>query len=288
MKRRAVSIIIVAYNSSNKIDKLLKSLILNCKYINEVIVIENNSPDRNATHRKCEKYSNKIKLTFVENENVGFGRSCNKGASLSKGDQILFLNPDTELKTSSIQILLNHMELTHADIIGGKTISYKGEIHGSVVRAPNIAVGLFEFTNLGKLFNIKKWHKYFYYEDRKMSLTDEDQLVDAVSGAYLLITRKAFQRLNGFDMNIYMYLEDVDLGIRANEMGMRVVYCPHSEIWHIGGASSNDVHKIHHKAWYDSRKYYFKKHFGVLTNAILQPIFVTEEFVFKFINRIRE
>jgi hypothetical protein len=253
----------------------------NKNYIEEVIIIENDSPDKEKTQKICQQYSKKLNIKFINNNNAGFGKSCNLGANISSSELILFLNPDTELQKNSLKILTSHMVMTKADIIGGKAINYENYPHGSVVRAPNLFIGLFEFSNLGKIFNIQKAHRDFYYEDKKILNSDSDIEVDAVSGAYLLISRKAYKILHGFDENIFMYLEDVDLGKRANDAKMKVLFCPHSVIWHIGGASSKNKYKIRHQAWFDSRKYYFKKHFGLLTNLIIQPLYTIEEFLLK-------
>ncbi len=281
-----ISIVIVTYNSSKNIYRLLDSLINNKQYINEVIIIENNSPDKHETEKECRKYKNKINLYFINSDNAGFGKSCNAGARKSDSSFILFLNPDTELQKDSLKILLQHMKKNEADIIGGKTINYEDKPHGSVVRFPTLFIGLFEFSNLGKLFNINSAHKIFYYEDQKILESKSDKPVDVVGGAYLLITRKAFIELDGFDENIFMYLEDVDLGKRASDLGMKVIFCPHSTIWHIGGASSYNKYKIRHQAWFDSRKYYFKKHFGLLINLIIQPLYTIEEFMLKKLKHI--
>lgn len=277
-----ISIITVTYNSSTQIDKLLKSLVKNNAYINDIIVVENNSLDKYKTKKICEKYKNLLDINFVlRDQNLGFGKSCNYGASIARSNYILFLNPDTELHTNSLKIMLEHMLKNKADIIGGIAINYEGKPHGSVVRVPDIFIGLFEFSNLGKIFNVQTAHRRFYYEDQNILESKVDQRVDAVSGAYLLITKGAFKILNGFDENIFMYLEDVDLGKRANELKMKVVFCPHSKIFHIGGASSNNKYKIRHQAWFDSRKYYFKKHFGIFTNIVIQPLYSIEEFLLK-------
>lgn len=276
-----VSIVTVTYNSSRNIVKMFNSLILNEEYINDVIIIENNSPDKSETRKICKSYASKLNLRYILNQNVGFARSCNLGATVAKSKYILFLNPDTELNNNSISVLLNHLQKNRSEIAGGKAINYELVPHGSAVRSPNLFIGLFEFSNLGKLLRIKSAHKKFYYQDIKILETNSDKFVDAVSGAYLLITKNAFEKLRGFDENIFMYLEDVDLGKRANDLGMKVLFCPHSCIWHIGGASSNNKYHIRHQAWFDSRKYYFRKHFGLIHNIILQPIFNLEEILLK-------
>lgn len=281
-----ISIIIVTYNSSKNIAKLLKSIVSDKRDISEVIIIENNSPDKQKTKKICDQFKFLINIKYISRNNVGFGKSCNYGARTSKSKNILFLNPDTELKSNSIKILLRHMRHTRADIIGGKAFNYDSVVHRSVVRIPSLLIGLFEFSNLGKIFNIDIGHKLFYYEDIKILDSHEDMVVDAVSGAYLLVSKKAFNILHGFDENIFMYLEDVDLGKRAKDLGMKVVYCPHSEIWHIGGASSNNVNKIRHQAWFDSRKYYFRKHFGIITNLMIQSLYTIEEYLLKLLKHL--
>lgn len=279
--KKKVSVVTITYNSSENIVKLLESLIKNREYIGEVIIIDNNSSDRNKTEKICKQYLSVLDITFINNDNIGFGRSCNLGAKLAKGNLILFLNPDTELQDNSLDTLTKHAVKQNADIMGGKAMNYEGRVHGSIVRKPTLLIGLFEFSNLGKLFNISLGHKLFYYEDQKILESKVDKIVDAVSGAYLLIKREAFNKLKGFDENIFMYLEDVDLGKRASDLGMKVLYCPHSIIWHIGGASSKNIYKIRHQSWFDSRKYYFRKHFGLVVNLIIQPIFSIEEFLLK-------
>lgn len=284
-----ITILITTYNSSKYITKLLQSINHSKNLVTKVIIMENNSPDEQITKNLISEFkqTHDLNIMFISNKsNVGFAKSCNRIAKTSKSKYILFLNPDTELKRNSLRILLTHAIQLNADIAGGKAIDYSGRNHGSVVRCPNLFIGLFEFTNLGKLFRFSKAHEMFYCEDIDVLNSEKDTRVDVVSGAYLLAKRKAFEKLGGFDEEFFMYLEDVDLGKRANDAGMNVIFCPHSVIQHVGGASSKNKYKIRHQAWFDSRKYYFKKHFGFLTNLIIQPIFEIEEFLLKLIKSL--
>jgi len=275
------AIITVTYNSSDKIERFLNSLLLNSSNIKEVFIIENNSPDKLKTETICKKYSKKLHLTFTFNQNVGFGKSCNLGVTLSKSKYFIFLNPDTELNEGSLETLINHYSSNNADIIGGKALTYQGKPHGSAVRIPNLFIGIFEFSNLGKLLKISGAHKKFYYEDREILKSIKDEVVDAVSGGYMLTNKEVWNKLKGFDENIFMYLEDVDFGKRAKDIGLKTVFCPHSVIWHVGGASSKNKYRINHQSWFDSRKYYYRKHFGLLSNTIIQAIYTVEEYFLK-------
>jgi len=288
MDEKVISIVTVTYNSSRTLEVLLDSLERksNHKFIKKITIIENDSKDQSVTRDICQSRKKKLPISYIHNQNVGFGTSCNLGAKNNKSKYILFLNPDTELLPNSLELLITHAELAKADIIGGKAINYDNIVHGSAVRSPELLIGLFEFSNLGKIFRINKWHQRFYYKDIDIENATNDVAVDAVSGAYLLITSTCFKELHGFDEKIFMYLEDVDLGTRAKEIGKKVLFCPHSVIKHIGGASSENKYHISHQAWFDSRRYYYKKHFGLLINIILQPLYLIEEYTLKLLKRI--
>lgn len=281
-----LSIVIVTYNSSNNIVALLESLNdASQEIIKEIIIIENNSPDRALTSKRvksCIKQISSKYIKYIQSENNdGFAKSCNRGAKIATGEHILFLNPDTEVKKDSLSTLMKHFISTKSDIMGGLAVRKDGKPHNAAVRTPTILTALFEFTNLGKLFHNKHEHKRFYYEDIQILNSTTDKSVDAVSGAYLLIDRSSFEKLNGFDERYFMYLEDVDLGVRANKMNMKVTFCPHSVIFHEGGASSKNKYSIHHQAWFDSRRKYYLIHFGYISNVLLQPIFYIEELILK-------
>ncbi len=290
MTIKPITIVTVTYNSSKNISSFLNSIIEsdNLLLINKIILIENNSPEKNETISIVNifkaKYPNLI--TFISSKvNNGFAKSCNIGAKLSKSKYILFLNPDTKIMNDSLRILYEHSRICHADIIGGVSKKDVNNIHLTVVRHPSLTIGLFELTNLGKIFGIKRGHSDFYYQDlQNLYRNGADVEVDAVGGAYMMVKTSSFMSLKGFDEKFFMYLEDVDLGFRANVSGMKVYFCPHSTIDHIGGASSTNKYHIRHQAWYDSRRYYFTKHHNYLVNMLIQPIFIFEEYILKIRN----
>jgi GT2 family glycosyltransferase len=80
---------------------------------------------------------------------------------------------------------------------------------------------------------------------RGASLPDEDYLFTAVApretscltGAVLLVERSAFEAINGFDEQLATYLQDVDLGLRLNRIGLRNVFDPTSVLIHMESAS---------------------------------------------------
>lgn len=278
-----VTPIIVTYNSASHIKRLLASLEKLKAMIKEVIIIENNSLERIQTLLIIKQYREKslLKIKVIENKiNIGFGKACNICARKAKSKYILFINPDTEILGDGIKILIHDMESNKAIAAGGKCIKENKEIHRTVVRYPNLISGIFEFTNLGKIFRTSIGEKLFYY-DKNIYNDNLDKIVDAVSGAFMLVNTAIFNQLNGFDPSYFMYLEDVDFGYRATKAGFQIIFCPHAVAVHIGGASSNNRDRILHSAWFNARNTYFYKNCDIFTNIILQPLFTIEEFIIK-------
>jgi GT2 family glycosyltransferase len=84
-----------------------------------------------------------------------------------------------------------------------------------------------------------------------------------LSGAAMLVRREAFNRLGGFDPNIFLFWEDNDLCRRVIDSGGQVLFVSESEMRHVrGGSSARAPGAIYtsrwHQAW--SRFYVFAKH----------------------------
>ncbi|MEI8232688.1 MAG: glycosyltransferase family 2 protein [bacterium] len=281
----SISIVTVTYNSSNNIINFLDSIKKSKYHKNlEIILIDNNSNDRNKLKKKILEFQKTCNLKIIakyKDSNDGFGVSCNDGSYIAKYEEILFLNPDTTLEYNSLNILESHLLKNDAGICGGKSCQVNNKaIHRTVFNVPTIFSMLFEFSNLGKIFGI---NSNFYVNQSDVST---DISVDGVGGAYLLIKKELFEKINGFDPNIFMYLEDVDLCLRAGKLGIKIIYCPHSKINHIGGASSNNKYRIAHDAWYESREYYSKKHFSKIISLILVLIFKVERIILQIREKI--
>lgn len=282
----SISIVTVTYNSSSKILPLLKSI---NKQVNvgkiEVIIIDNNSPDQKILIKKISDYKSVYKniniRTKYQNTNDGFGVSCNYGVRLSSYGSIIFLNPDTELLPNSLSILINHAKIHDADICGGKSLhSNSNKIHRTVFFRPTIKTMLFEFSNLGKIF---KKSGNFYYGQGKIR---NDIPVEGIGGVYFYVKKSSFAKLSGFDKKIFMYLEDVDICVRAMKMNMKILYCPHSIIKHIGGASSDNKYHIVHNAWYNSREYYVRKHFPIAISFLICLLYKIERMLLEYRQKI--
>lgn len=280
MPKILLSIIIVTFNSEKYIEKCISSIFKSAVEKNiliNVIIVDNGSGVLGIKKNR-EIKSKYTSVSIIENKlNKGFAKAVNIGIKRARvADLYLILNPDTIIQKRSISELIKCFDITKAGIVGGSTYNFNGEESGSYFRFPNLMVGLFDFTNLRRLLINDYWHKYFYYLDTDYS-KKEYFPVDIVTGGFMMISKKAINTIGSFDERFFMYLEDVDYCLRANFLNIKIYHCNKSKISHYGGGSSPNKDRIRYTSWLWSRKLYFFKHFGFLSNFIIQPIFLIDD-----------
>lgn len=270
--QKKVSVITVNFNSSDKLNTLIKSLSFIDTIVSEIIIIDNNSKDVD----KIDLKNKKIRL-FKNKDNVGFAKAVNKGINLSKNEIVLLLNPDCILTDSSPTKTLDKIvENKYIGMIGGK-INYPDTTkpHYTATSKPNFFTGLFEFTNLKKIFPNNYFSNSFWVE--KNTPINTLKQVFSLCGAYLFIRKNGKKHQNVLDEKYFLYLEDLDLGYIVENNGQLAVFDPESHVTHIGGSSSGSVYKIVLNHWYKSRKVFFLKNLPKYQGYILYIIFILEE-----------
>jgi hypothetical protein len=101
---------------------------------------------------------------------------------------------------------------------------------------------------------------------------DQEQEVDQVMGAFMLVRRAVINQIGDLDKNIWSWFEDVDFCYRAKAAGWQVVYTPISQIIHHKGQSfAQKLPFDKHVNFVNSLLYYFKKNYGTLAYLILLP-----------------
>jgi GT2 family glycosyltransferase/SAM-dependent methyltransferase len=182
----------------------------------EIIVVDDASSDE--TPRLLASYGDRIRVV-THAANAGFALSCNHGAMVAAGSLLVFLNNDTLPEPGWLDALVECMRRhPNAGIVGAKLLFPNGTIqHAGVTFAPPSGVPS---------------HLYYGFS-REHPAVNKPRRFQAVTGACLLIRRTLFEELKGFDpifLNVY---EDVDLCLRAGELGYEVHYCPSSTLVHL-------------------------------------------------------
>ena len=266
-----VSIIILTYNSSDYIGQLLISVKNSHKGNNdfEIIAVDNNSTD--DTLIKLKSFENEI--TIKKNEkNLGFAGGINEGTKIAKGEYLVFVNPDTELRKGNVFDLVSVFDkFEKAGIVGGKLVDKKGNPEKSAGRF----FGLFEILlmtlGLDEAFGVRTCPK-------------EIKKVDFVSGGFMMVKKQVFEKLNGFDESFFMYVEDVDFCKRAKNAGFETYFTPGTELVHVSQGSSDRSFAIENI--YKGLFYYTKKHGNIFSYYLVKLLLRLKAIVLVIIGTI--
>jgi len=257
MEKLELSIIIVDYNSSDFTIDLIKNLeekLIGLRY--EIIVVNNNpTGEADEKIRKfCKDFSN---LTIIKaQKNLGFGAGNNLGAKEAKGEYLLLLNPDTKVVDNSIQKMLDF--LAKRPEVGALTpLLYQGDqktLQRHFFGRFQTLFGIITRSQRGKI--PRKTMDFFYSE--------------MVTGASMMIRRELFNKIDRFDENFFMYIEDEDLCRRIVKLGLKNAVITSAKIIHFEGQSSTSLEKK--KFYYKSQDYYWRKHYGIAMTSLMKII----------------
>jgi GT2 family glycosyltransferase len=268
--RVKVSIIIITYNSGDVLSKCLDKLkTAIAKISSELIIVDNNS-DENPTDQIKQHFPDA--RIVINDENYGFGRSCNQAAALAGGEYLLLLNPDALLDEDAIEKLIDVYESKPGVGQVVPRIRFpSGRYFPTCRNFPTIWNTIFSRGSfLFRLFQIKSSSKSDKYEYTIMRSMPNVTPVPAISGTIVLIRKKIFDEVGGFDERFFMYMEDTDLSLRILDAGYQNLYVPAAgavHYWRQGSdTSSRRRDLMHHRSFW---KYFTKHHPGVFTFLIL-------------------
>lgn len=291
-----ISIIIVSFNTKEFIKKCLNSIYQTVdkkKIVFEVIVVDNASLDNSSEFIKKEF----PQVVLIENKvNTGFSKANNQGIKKATGDYIFFLNPDTELRENTLEVLLDFLE-THQDagIVTSRVELPNGKLDDASHRGfPTPWNALCYFSGLSKLFP-----KIPLFSGYSMSCKDFKTIheIDACVGAVMLVRRKAGEEIGWWDEDFFWYGEDLDFCYRIKEKGWKIYFVPSVSVLHYKGVSggiksisknittaTEETKKRSQKARFEAMKLFYKKHyekkyFKIITWLVYKGIDIKEGFI---------
>lgn len=228
---KELSVIIVNYNGQKYFDacfKSIKDILSNIDY--EIIVLDNCSQDDSALYIK----DNYPEIILIESKiNLGFGKGNNEAVKYAKGTNILLLNNDTIL----LDTLDKPLGLLNSDsTIGAIGINMISESKKYINAAGN-------FPNIINLF----WMKYTFLISREFRtglFSKEEYTVDWLTGSFLLLRKDVYQRINGFDEDYFLYVEDVDLCKKIQKIGLKRIFLTRFSYIHFVGFNKSKNHLL--------------------------------------------
>lgn len=191
-----VSLVVVTYNSANLLPQFFAALAHTTYRPYEVIVVDNASSDGTQAYLAREQPD--VRLVACP-ENVGFGRACNIGAAVARGEIVVFLNPDVWAMPGWLDTLVR-CSAAHPDALMCPTTLHPDQ-------RP---------------------------EQHAIAISQEA----AVPACALLVRKHVWQQLGGFDERFFLYWEDTELCWRAWLLGYRVLADLETFVYHERGGST--------------------------------------------------
>ncbi|MEG0838870.1 MAG: glycosyltransferase family 2 protein [Hydrogenoanaerobacterium sp.] len=265
-----LSIIFINYNAVNLTMQAVHSVLSTIESATiEIIVVENgDNPE------ECYPLG-EPRLQVLRNiPNKGFGHACNVGASVAQGMYLLFLNNDTILHPHTIDDSVCYMrEHLKTGALGVQILLPSGKLdHGCKRGFPTPMASFCYFTKLDRIFQKNKTVCAY-----RQGFVPQDAIapVDAVSGAFLLVSAQLFQLVGGFDETFFMYGEDLDLCYRIKQIGYQNIYYGATSITHLKGQSG--LHTKNEKVLYEfyhSMELFYDKHYkhkyGIIVSSLVK------------------
>jgi len=228
-----------------------------CKNITaEIIVVDNASTDDSVAMLQS-KYTNVI--TIANTKNVGFAKANNQGVAIAKGENILFLNPDTIVPEDCFEKCIAYLQ-SNANIgaLGVRLIDGKGVFLPESKRGfPSFATAFFKISGLSSIFKkstiFNKYHLGYLPEQQSNE-------VDVLVGCFMMMPKKVVDQVGGFSEDYFMYGEDIDLSYCVQKAGYKNVYFADTTVIHYKGESTKKGSLNYVKMFYNAMIIFARKH----------------------------
>jgi N-acetylglucosaminyl-diphospho-decaprenol L-rhamnosyltransferase len=214
----AVSVIVLNYNGARWLERCLDSLRAQtiCDQL-EIILADNVSTDGSGELGRRMIAGWPRAIFIPHSENLGYCAGNNRAAETAHAEYLLFLNNDTWLEPTCLEVLLAEVRKTGAGAAGPLVLNYDDDSFQSL--------GAFGFD----LFGLTS--------TRAPATATRDVLMP--EGCAYLIRRDLFQELGGFDPVFFMFADEYDLSWRVWISGHRAIAVPSARLHHRGAAQVN-------------------------------------------------
>ncbi len=230
-----IDIIIINYNSTNYLINCLRSVDESLKGCPAGIFVQDNA-STDGVERVLIEFPN-IKLT-QNTQNIGFAAAVNQALVQGNNPYVMLLNPDTIVLDGFFKESLDFMKHhAHTGIMGPKVLEEDGKLQNSARSFPTILTAFFGRSSFLSRF----FPKNPMTQKNLPSLESDGSTpmeVDWVSGACMVVKRKAIEDVGGMDNRFFLYWEDADWCRRMWKTGWKVIYYPKVSVRHFTGVSS--------------------------------------------------
>lgn len=287
-----ISVVIVTYNNQETIKNCIVTINdYFFDYINEFVVIDNNSLDNTAKVVKSININKKIKLYIVDN--LGFGNSNNIGFEFTKSEYVLLANPDIYFddfcnnKQSIEKLFKIFEENENLSLIGIKLLSPNKQFQYPLYyKRSNFFIDIINTMGLHKITSLIPYFSTTYrYRDPNIS-----GLVDIVSGAFMLFKSNHFRKIGGFNSNMFLYGEEKYIQNQLHKQNYLCYYFSEICAVHIGSYSIGKIQSAFSQYHFHKSHYLFlinKYHGFKILFRIIFIFGITIKYIYYILQNIR-
>jgi GT2 family glycosyltransferase len=259
MSKNGVSVVVVSFNTQDKLRRCLNRCLEQLLDPADVIVVDNGSSD-GSPEMVAREFP---RVTLIANrENLGFGAANNLGAEVAKNELVLFLNSDAYAEREAICLLADVFDDPTIVAAGGRLLNMDGSLQVSSANSLTLWAVFCEQFYFEKLF--PKFRLFSpYWNSAQLVELPEPAETTQVMGAALMVRNG----LEPFDERYFLYCEDTDLCRRLRHHG-RIVYVKSAIFQHELGSSSSKDPILAVARYNRGKELYFSIHHGPLARAL--------------------
>lgn len=235
--QRSCDVVVVNYNSGSHLAECVASVL--AQDGTQLVIVDNASRD-DSLEKVHQAFPGDPRLIVLRNgHNLGFAAACNTGYGACRQPLVLFLNPDTVLAPGAIRSMIDVLlQLDEVGMVGGMLCNPDGsEQPGGRRVFPTPRRALVRALRLSRL--AARWPRLFSdFLMHKEPLPAEPIIVEAISGACMLVKREAMDDVGHWDEGYFLHCEDLDLCMRFREKNWKVGFVPQARVFHAWGACS--------------------------------------------------
>jgi GT2 family glycosyltransferase len=227
MTNKRTALVILNWNGKHLLERFLPGIIECTPSEIEIIVADNASQDDSVEFLK--KQFPGIRIIEMK-ENLGFAGGYNKALESVDADYFILLNSDMEVSEAWTEPCLRLLD-DYPDVaaLQPKIRSFKNRAYFEYAGA---AGGFLD--HLGYPFCRGR---IFEHLEKDTGQYDDVCEVFWATGAAMFVRADAFRDAGGFDASFFAHMEEVELCWRLQTKGYRIMYCPQSVVYHLGGGS---------------------------------------------------
>lgn len=276
-KPNSIKLLIVTVNYfsasliAKLVDQLAKQTLPERVNLSAVCVDNSVSPEQQTVLERVKTEAPFEFKLVISPVNLGFGRAINKGLEGEEFDYVCCVNPDVGLLPDTLNELLSYcLKESGRGIWGGVTVDQQSEADfRHAWQEPSLRNTLAWALGLKRIIGHQLWQDNYRHMAQNMS---QPYPVDSVSGCCIMISNPAWQALEGFDLDFFLYSEEIDLCRRARRMDFQPTIVPLCKLNHTSHSEQESTSRL--LTIYSSKLLYASKHHGPLYNFCYRLIIV--------------